>query len=67
LLKFPYKMKKDHKIVLDAEQDVLNEITPKVYRMLGMAQKLQLIQEKLPTKPLFSTAQIGIILRADNE
>ena len=56
--------KKDkHNLVVQAEHDVIAEVTKKVYRMLGTSQRLQLIQEKLPTKPLFCTAQISKILK----
>lgn len=56
-------MKKDYAIVIQAESDVINDITKKVYLMLGAAQRLHLIQEKLPKKPLFGVARISTILR----
>jgi hypothetical protein len=54
------------KVVLNALKKVKEEYTPEVYAMLGVNQRLQLIQDRLPTKPLYSTAKIREIVFAAN-
>lgn len=63
--------KENYKLVIDAEKEVIEEMTPRVYYMLSASQKAQLVQDKLPTKPLYCLAKVSEILndasRKDNK
>lgn len=59
--------KENYAIVLKAEEEVKAELTPKTYYMLGHAQRMQLIQDKLPLKPLFCTNKIAQILKENGK
>lgn len=54
--------KDNYKIVTDAEKEVIEEMTSKVYYMLGASQRAQLVQDKLPTKPLYCLAKVSDII-----
>ena len=54
--------KEKYDLVVEAEKALIEEMTPKVYYMLGPTQKAQLISDKIPTKPLFCLAKIKDIL-----
>jgi hypothetical protein len=53
-------------IVLDVEQKVKEEFGSQVYAMFGPTQRCQLIQERLPTKPLYCLARIREIVFENN-
>lgn len=54
----------NYKTVVDAEQKVKDEIGDKMYYMLGVTQRAQMVQDKLPTKPLYCLAKVKEILNA---
>lgn len=54
--------KENYSLVIAAEEEVIEEMTPKVYYMLGASQRAQLVQDKLPTKPLYCLAKVSDIL-----
>lgn len=53
---------RNYEIVRKAEEEVKANLGAKVYSMLGPSERAALIQDKLPTKPLFCIARIKDIL-----
>lgn len=60
------KKSEKHQLVLDAEEKVKTELGPEIYSIIGVDQRLLKIQEKLPSVPLYGTAQIRQILTSSN-
>lgn len=54
-----------HKEVMKAYGEVREEIGKDIFSMLGVNQRLQLVQDKLPTKPLYSIHAIRQIVFKD--
>ena len=60
------KKHEKHQLVFDAEKNVKDELSPKVYSLIGIEARLLLIKEKLPKVSLNGTAQIRQILSSNN-
>lgn len=54
-------------VVKKAYDEVREEIGPRAFKMLSINQRLLLTQDKLPTKPLYSTAKIKDIVFGKDE
>jgi len=50
------------KLVIDARDALIKELTPEIYYDLGIGTRFLRIQQKLPTRPIYGPAQIRIIL-----
>lgn len=57
----------NQQVVLEAKEKVISEIGKEVFGMLGAAQQAQLIQDKLPTKPLYCLAKVREILNNETK
>lgn len=51
-----------HESVIEAERAAIEKYGKEVFYMLGVQQRLQIIQDLLPTRPLYSKVQIRNIL-----
>jgi hypothetical protein len=60
------KKSEKHQLVLDAAQQVKDELGSEIYSIIGVDQRLLRIQNKLPVVPLYGTAQIRQILAENN-
>ena len=55
-----------HRIVINAEKEVINALTKDIYLLLPPDQKLIKVQDKLPKIPMYGTAQIRYIVMNRN-